>query len=438
MNITSARSVRSLSPRGSGALVSNVVARLGALLSLALATLLVARLGGPAAVGVYALLRVLPSLAGVVVSAGLPGAVTYFLAGAGRTDRRLPSTILAMTLLGGGVGAALWALGSPVLARVFFPELTVGLVAWAGLTVPTQLQVATVKSFCQGTGDLRGANWVILLEELTFLPAYAALLILGVRGNVGIVAGLLLADVVTFAWTWWRIAGRGGFREAGPPSWSMARTIAGYGARAQVGGVLTLLNLRLDFAILGAIAGPAVLGTYAIASKFAELLKVLPMALTYVLYPKYSRETRSVAAAHARSLLPRAGILVASAAVPLWVAATYLLPLIYGDRFRPAIEPAHILLIGLAVEGVAGVITAFLYGIGQPGLNSFAMGAGVLVTLALDVLLIPRFGAVGASVASSAAYLSSTVVLVAFFFRLTRPDRVEPHAALAQSGGEVS
>jgi O-antigen/teichoic acid export membrane protein len=133
MNIMSARSIRSLSPRGSGALVSNVVARLGALLSLALATLLVARLGGPAAVGVYALLRVLPSLVGVVVSAGLPGAVTYFLAGAGRTDRRLPSTILAMTLVGGGVGAALWALGSPVLARVFFPELTVGLVAGAGL-----------------------------------------------------------------------------------------------------------------------------------------------------------------------------------------------------------------------------------------------------------------------------------------------------------------
>jgi O-antigen/teichoic acid export membrane protein len=437
MNVLSG-SIRSLSPRNSGGLISNVVARLGALFSLAFATLLVARLGGPAAVGVYALLRVLPSLAGVVLSAGLPGAVTYFLAGPGSTDRRLPSTILAMALVGGGVGAVLWAVGAPVLAHVFFPELTVGLVAWAGLTVPTQLQVATVKSFCQGSDDLRGANWVILLEEFTFLPAYVALLIVGIRGNVAIIAGLLLADVATFAWTWSRIVGRGGFREVRPPSWTMARTIAGYGTRAQVGGVLTLLNLRLDFAILDAIAGPAVLGTYAIASKFAELLKILPMALTYVLYPKYSGETRPVAAAHARSLLPKAGIIVAAAAVPLWVAATYLLPLVYGDNFRPAIEPAHILLIGLAAEGVAGVITAFLYGIGQPGLNSFAMGAGVVVTVVLDVLLIPHLGAVGASVASSAAYLSSTAALVAFFFRLTRSDRVGPHAAVAQPGVEVS
>jgi O-antigen/teichoic acid export membrane protein len=405
---------------------------------LAIATLLIARVGGPAAVGVYALLRVLPSLAGVVLSAGLPGAVTYFLAGAERTNRRLPSTIVAMALAGGGVGAALWAVGSPLLARVFFPGLTVGLVAWAGLTVPTQLQVATVKSFCQGSDDLRGANWVILLEEFTFLPAYLVLLIFGVRGNAAIIAGLLLADVATFSWTWARIAGRGGFREARSPSWALSRTIASYGIRAQVGGLITLLNLRLDFAILGAIAGPAVLGIYAIASKFAELLKILPMSLTYVLYPKYSSEPRSEAAAHARSLLPRAGILVAAGAVPLWVAATYLLPLIYGDSFRPAIESAHILLIGLSAEGLAGVITAFLYGIGQPGLNSIAMGVGLLVTVILDALLIPRFGATGASVASSASYLISTAVLVVVFFRLTRSDRIGPRAAVAQVGVEVS
>ena len=88
-----------------------------------------------------------------------------------------------------------------------------------GLTVPTQLQVATVKSFCQGSDDLRGANWVILLEEFTFLPAYLVLLLLGVRGNVAIIASLLLADVATFVWAWRGSLVGGGFREARSPSW---------------------------------------------------------------------------------------------------------------------------------------------------------------------------------------------------------------------------
>lgn len=420
-----------ISARGGRDLVANVSARVGALVSLALSTLVIAHQGGPAAVGVYALLRVLPSLVGVVLSGGLPGAVTYFLAGPAREDRRLPFTIVMMALVGGGVGALLWAFASPILAPLFFRDVPVGLVAWAGLTVLTQLQVATVKSFCQGSDDLRGANWVILLEEFAFLPAYGVLLLLGVRGVVAIIGGLLLADVATFVWAWLRIVRRGLFRGALPASLSLSRSIAGYGTRAQVGGVLSLLNLRLDFLILGALAGPAVLGTYAIASKFAELLKILPMALTYILYPRYSNQTRSAAAASARALLPKAAAIVALAAIPLWVAATFLLPIVYGPSFQPAVEPAHILLLGLAAEGVAGVITAFLYGIGRPGLNSIAMGSGVVVTVALDLLLIPRFGAVGAAVASSAAYVSSTMALLLFFRHLTRSSNRSPEDSLA-------
>ncbi len=99
---------------------ANMGARVLALGSLALATLIVARTGGPSAVGVYALLRVLPGLVGVLVSAGLPGAVAYFLAGGARDDRRLTWTIVSMAVLGGVVGTALWAIGSPFLVRAFF------------------------------------------------------------------------------------------------------------------------------------------------------------------------------------------------------------------------------------------------------------------------------------------------------------------------------
>jgi len=56
----------SMSASRYGVLLGNIGARIAALVSLTLATLLVARNGGPAAVGVYALLRVLPSLLGVV------------------------------------------------------------------------------------------------------------------------------------------------------------------------------------------------------------------------------------------------------------------------------------------------------------------------------------------------------------------------------------
>ncbi len=253
-----------------------------------------------------------------------------------------------------------------------------------------------------------------------FLPAYGLIWALGGRGYPAMIAGLLLADVATAAWASLRLRRRGFFERAERPSFALGRTIAGYGIRAQIGGVISLMNLRLDFLILDVMAGPAVLGTYALASKYAELLKIPPLALTYVLYPRFSKGGFRAAVVQARAVLAKAGLLTLLFAVPLWVAAGFILPTIYGKVFESSVLPARIIILGLATEGVAGVVTGFLYGIGRPGLNSIAMGAGLGITLVLDLLLIPHYGAVGAATASAVTYAATTLVLVLIFRSISR------------------
>ena len=67
-----------------------------------------------------------------------------------------------------------------------------------------------------------------------------------------------------------------------------------------------------------------------------------------------------------------------------------------------------------------GVVTGFLYGVGRPGLNSLAMGIGLVFTVALDALLIPSMGATGAAIASAVAYTATTVSLIVFFSGVNR------------------
>jgi O-antigen/teichoic acid export membrane protein len=407
-----------------GILAANIGARVGALVALALATLLVARTGGPEAVGIYTLARVLPGLVGVVASAGLPGALAYFLAGRDGRDPRLPSTIVAMAVAGGLLGALAWSAMSPLLGGVMFPGLAMPLVLLTGATVFTQLLVATSKSCSQGTEDLPGSNRVIVNEEAMFLPAYGLLWLLGVDGLAAAITGLLLADVAAFALGWARLARRGFFARAGRPSPVLARQMASYGLRAQLGGVIVLLNLRLDFILLSLLTGPAVLGIYAVASKFAELIKIPGQALTYVLYPRYARDGHDRATAEARRIIPRAAMATTAAVLPLAVAAGLVIPLAYGHDFAPAVVPAQIILMGLLLEGVTGVVTGYLYGVGRPGLNSWAMAGGLVLTVALDLLLIPPFGVEGAAVASAIAYMGTTLALLAFFVHVSRADRV--------------
>jgi O-antigen/teichoic acid export membrane protein len=404
-------------------LAGNVVARVGALGCVFAATLLLARNGGPAVVGVYALLHVLPGLVGTVISCGLPVATPYFLASPGGDNRRLPSTLAAMAIVGGVAGAALWVVLAPFSGPLIFSDLSQPLVMLAGAVVLSRLLVITAKACSQGSDDLTGSNAVIFGEQFMFLPAYGLLWAAGVGGFAIVVGTLLLADAMTGSIAWARLARRGFFRRATRPSLQLGRRVAAYGLRGQVGGVMSLLNLRLDFILLSALAGPAVLGVYAVASKFAELIRILGMALQYVFYPVFAKQGRAEAAASARRLMPRFGLVSATVLVPLWVAAGFVIPAFYGSDFSSAVTPTRIILFGLALDGVAGVITGFLYGVGRPGLNSLAMGVGLAITVVLDLLLIPRFEATGAAIASAVAYTTTGLALMWFFWWVDRSRR---------------
>jgi O-antigen/teichoic acid export membrane protein len=396
----------------------NVAARVGALVALALATIMVARAGGPALVGTFSLLRVLPGLAGVLMF-GLPGAAPYFLASR-PDDRRMRPTLVAVAVLGAGLATLGWLLLTPVLHQVFFHRWGVHMVAAASTAVFTQLFVAVGKSFLQGTHDLRGANAAIFAEEAAFPPIYAVLLRYGDHGAGTLLTALVIADVLVAWGIYERLRRAGFFQGWGRSSVRLGREICWYGTRGQVGGVLSLINLRLDVAILGAFAGPALVGVYAVASKYAELLRLPGLAITYVLYPSFARRDGHQPRERTRGLLAPALGLNVLAAIPLAFAAAPVLPLLYGHGFATTIRPAWILIVGLLGEGVAGVVTAFLYGIDRPGINSLAIGAGVVVTVVVDIALIPRYGVIGAAIASTVAYLITDVTLLVSFWRIGR------------------
>jgi len=412
-------------PRDSGlisrAAVTNLAAQGAALASVSVASLFVARVGGPAVVGEYALLRVLPWLFGVVFSCGLPTATAFFLAGEHATDRRLRPTLAVMAVAGAVLGTLAWLACAGPFHAVFFKEMPFRLVMIAGILVVTQLGTVTAKGCCQGSGDIAGANLVIVAEEAWFVLVYPAVMFArGRQGVAPVITALVISGVLAAATGVLRLGQRRFFEGWGRPSVRLARRIAAFGARGQLGNMLWLTNLRFDFVLLGALAGPAVLGIYAVASKFAELMRLAPTAINYVLYPRFARLGQAQATAEARRLLPRATALTLVLTPFLAAATVVALPVLYGPAFRGAVVPAEIIIIGLSVEGAAAVSSAYLVGSGRPGLNSVGMGVGSVITVTMDVILIPRYGALGGAVTSATAYLAATFVLTYLGVRLAR------------------
>ena len=417
-------------------IAANLVARVGAIASLSLASLLVARVAGPAGVGTLVLLRVLPWLAGLLLGSGCYGSAPYFLSGPSRAESRYRSTIPTMTFAAGVVGAVLWAAAAPLLHRYFFTDLTVAQVTLTSVTVVTAVLQYTAMSCSQGFDDLRGSNRIIFLDEFLFLPVYGLFLLMHVDVWLGMVVALPLVDLMSSIPGWVRLWRRGFFTGAGRPSLALARRVAAFGFRAQLGTIALLLNARLDFAIVGALVGPAALGIYAVASRYAELVRLPSLAMNYVLYPSYARDGGAVAADKARAMMRRIGWIPALVAVPMALAGPVVLPLFFGNAFQAAALPAALLLLGLTMAGITGIISAFLSGVGRPGLNSLAYAAGLPVTLGLDLLLIPPFGVPGAALASSVAYLTTAAVLLMSFRNLARATSRAAGSAVQASESE--
>ncbi|TDC78385.1 lipopolysaccharide biosynthesis protein, partial [Actinomadura sp. 7K507] len=391
----------------------NMAARVGALASLGLATVLVARVGGPELVGAFTLVRILPGLLCHLSNAGLPAAAPFFLA-RDRDQSRVRPTLAMLTVVGAVLGGLSWLALSPLLFLVFFKSFGVWVTLAAAVPAFTQGFVSVGKGFLQGTDDPHGASLAIAVEEFVFLPIYVAILVAW-HGPGALVLGLVLADIAAAAWIARRLRRRGFFRGWGRPDARLGRSIAGYGFRGYVGQLIDLLQLRFDMALLGALAGPKVLGVYTVASKFAELVQLPGLAVNYVLYPDFAREDkRSAARRTAALILPALGVSVL-AALPLALIAGTALPWVFGDVFDEAVVPTYIRLAGVVTFGVTGLIMAYLYGVGRPGAASTGQGIGLLVVVVLGLVLIPAHGAEGAAVATSVSFIATTVALLAWF-----------------------
>ena len=199
-----------------------------------------------------------------------------------------------------------------------------------------------------------------------------------------------------------------------------------------------MLNLRLDFVILGLMTTPTVLGVYAVASKYAELDEIPTVALAYVLYPKYARDVYPRATETVRDARPKPDSASFCAVIPLWFASVVVIPVLYGSDFTDAVLPAQIILVGFALEGMSGVLTGYFDGIGRPGVNSAATAVGLLTTVVLDLILIPRFHETGAAAASACAYSATTLSLIWFFLGPSRDGRPRCRGRTARCDKDIA
>lgn len=393
------------------------------LLPLGIATsILIARSVGPTGKGSLDLIVATSALLAMVLSVSLPQGVTFVIA-----QGKIPVNVLASQLVLVSIAQVLVALIILSLLRftgyfqLFLPNWGLWIVGgvalyvwvellskfWAALLIGQQ-QIAVVNN-SEFVGRVIQFTSLFIIVGALYLSGRH--LSVGVLFLVALAASTLISLFLLVSL---------GFRFQLSRDLSGLKAATAFAVPCYAANVAQFLNYKLDVFVVGFFAGTASVGRYTLAVSLGQLLWLMSNSVASVLLPKVAASTDDSGSIQHTMRVTRLSLWgTAVCGLALALLATQAIPLLYGEAFRPSVVALLWLLPGIVIFSIANVLAAYIAGIGKPRLNLLVSGVSLIVTVALDIALIPKLNIVGAAIASTVSYSLSALLLIRFFKRET-------------------
>jgi antigen flippase len=368
--------------------------------------ILIARLLGPVGRGEYAAVVLWPS---VFAAIGILGTNIALARAAAKTDQgsAITRTAISFALITSAVTGVLCYFCLPYLllgmerhllslSKVFVPFVALNHLALNLLAID------------QGTGNFRRFN----LTRLALYPVYVAFLVVmlvrDIRQVKWAVIGLLSANlaVVLVRLLWAArdlIPWRGLHCSA-----EMVRDSIRFGL---VGAILPLY-LQADKAVLLWLLGTKDLGLYMVALSASAAMGSVTSAAGIVSFTVATQAGQGQGFETLARTFRISALLWLVGGGILAIAMPLLLPLVYGEEFAPAVNPARLLIIGSAFAGLADLLDQTLRGQGRAVISLEGRVAGLAVVVALGYILSREWGIIGMCLAFVAGRLVCLSVFV--------------------------
>jgi len=385
---------------------------------------LVARLLGPAGRGELAAIMIWPAALTFFGSLGLPAGTTYAIArgvgGPRELSRRmlkyaLPQTVALLAVqfavfdaVLGGRGHAIWdaALVSLLLVPVLLAQ---------------QYGIALL----QGAHRFRLFNAARVLPSALYAVFVAGLFVMHRDSLMGIVLAWLVANIAT---TLLCYIGVYAYDDEPREHRGMGdREMFSFGLRGLFVSGSPVEAVRLDQMALAIFLPAAALGTYVVGLAITNLPSFVSKSVGVVAFPTVAAEKDI---AKARQMVVRYTLLdlVLSLLIvaPLFAAAHWIIPLLFGNAFKSAVVISYLMLPGTVFLSVRRVLAEGLRGLGLPAIGTIAEIVALGWLLAALAVFVPLLGAKGAAIAMTTAYAASLIVTLFGAARARRGMRMSP------------
>jgi PST family polysaccharide transporter len=370
---------------------------------------------GPAQFGLYNLILSTIAIAGCFVPLAADSIVMRELLARPKDQQEILGSQAALRSLGALIAVA------ASLAAIFWERGGSGLLL--GLVASASLMFQPFESInVWMNSELRARSMIaarlppfMAMSALRLLLTFVGAPLVAFLATVSVEAGLVACGMIVVyrragkRVTRWRVT-RGEMLSLVRSSWPLL-----------FAGMSSLLYLRIDVVMLGAMVGDHEVGIYGAATRLSEAWYFVPMILVASAQPtilrlrneNYDRYLKILKFLYSTLFWLGLGISCVMSFI-----STPLVTLLFGQSYAAA---GTVLLVhvwaGIAV--FLGVATSqFLIAEDLAWISMFRTMLGLAVNIALNLVAIPHWGALGAAVATVISYFVSTFSIV--FFRQSR------------------
>lgn len=174
-----------------------------------------------------------------------------------------------------------------------------------------------------------------------------------------------------------------------------------------ISSVFIVINMRIDQVMMGSMLGDRQVGIYSVAVRLTELWYFIPIILQSTLMPSIVRAgevSRALLNRRMHNFYRLMAVLAYVVIVPMWLLADRVVLLLFGEVYVEAVPMLRWLLITVLFVNLGLARTAFLTTMNWTRFHMVTSVFGALINIALNLILIPIYGGMGAVVASLVAY----------------------------------
>lgn len=381
-----------------------------------------AKLLGPAGKGDYYLLLLVPTTIMILIQFGLARALGFYTARGQTRGIMVRALLLAAIISSSAFIIAVAAL--PVLRETILHGLEPAHIVFGLCAIPLLLTATFATAIVIGRQAVRWYAAVNIAQAASATCLLAFLVgVLGL-GVIGAVAAFLITSLLAMVGL---VLGAIRVSAAVPDPGSVTyRQLFRYGLPFYPGSITTFFSNRIDVFLLAGLlaAASAPLGYYSMAVSAAEMVFLVPEAVSTVFFAHVAASSRGDSDRQVPVVARVTFVLTGICALVVAPFATVLIAALL-PAFGPALPALYVLLPGVVALSVAKVVTDYITGLGKTGVTSAIYVGAFIVNIAVNLVLIPRFGIVGASAASLISYSMSALAATFVAARLAGASPLE-------------